>query len=121
MSLQLGQVFRPRAIQAHVHLIISKPSVLGPVLVTNWTTLDEDCTDDACILNPGDHPAISHPSAIAYSRARLWQAQKIIMAIENGLLIELEPLAPAVLRRVIDGGGQSPELRPEWKAMLPKL
>ena len=121
-SLRLGQVFRPKAIQAHVHLILSSPSTpSSAVLVVNWTTLDEDCIDDACVLYPGDHSVIRHPSAIAYSRARLWQAEKIMIAVKNGLLDELESLTPAVLKRVVEGGIVSPELRPEWKAILPKL
>ena len=121
-ALRLGQVFRPKAFQAHVHVIVSTPPASGgSVLVVNWTTLDDECIDDAGILNTGEHPAIRHPSAMAYSRAHLWQAEKIRVAVANGLLEELEPLNPALLNRIVEGGIKSPELRPEWKAMLPKL
>lgn len=54
-------------------------------------------------------------------RARLWQMEKIVIAIENGLLRELEWLNPAVLKRIVEGGIKSPELRAEWKALLPRL
>ena len=112
-------VLWPRAPGSHVHVVLTDPvGVAGQVLVVNWTTLDEECADDACILRPGDHPAIRHESSMACSRAHLWRADKIAFALANGILNEPASLSPAVLQRVTDGGHRSPELRPEWKALL---
>ena len=41
--------------------------------------------------------------------------------LENGNLEELEPLSADVLRRIVEGGWKSKELRGEWKAMLPPI
>ena len=121
-TIKLGQVYRPKAFQAHYHVVISNPpQKQGPVLVVNWTTFDDNCIDDACVLNAGDYPTIRHPSTIAYARAHLWRAEKIAFAVANGILDELEPVDAGVLKRIVEGGLKSKELRAEWKAMLPKL
>ena len=120
--VQPGMVLLPRAGGSHPHVVLSGP--FGPeqqVLVVNWTTLDSECIDDACVLQAGDHPLIRHPSAMAYSRAHLWRKEKILFAIANDSLAELAPLAQSVLQRVIEGGRRSPELRKEWKTILPKI
>ena len=115
-------VLLPRALGAHSHVILSEPfDSAGHVLIVNWTTLDEECIDEACVLQPGDHPALQHASTMAYSRAHLWREDKIVFAIANGSLARLAPVSQAVLKRMIAGGRQSPELRAEWKAVLPIL
>ena len=120
--VQPGVVLLPRAGGCHPHVVLSEP--FGPeeqVLVVNWTTLHSECIDDACVLQKGDHPLIRHPSAISYSRAHLWRKEKIQFAIVNDAVAELAPLAQSVLQRVIEGGRRSPELRTEWKSILPKI
>ena len=120
--IKLGCVYRPKAPKSHCHVIVSPPPQdQGPVLVVNWTTLDEDCIADACVLGKGDRPKIDHSSAVAYSRARLCQVEKTRFTLENGNLEELEPLSADVLRRIVEGGWKSKELRGEWKAMLPPI
>ena len=116
---QPGQVFRPRALQSHVHLVISAVTPDGRILTVNWTTLDDECIDDACILHPGDHPAIRHDSTVAYSFAELRDAEKFIRAADAGLLEFLPPLQPAVFRRILEGANKS--LRENWKNLLPKF
>ena len=88
--------------------------------MVNWTTLDEECVDDECRLQPGDHPLVCHESSMAYSRAHLWREERILFALENGALEAFEPLSDAVLKRVVDAARASRELRAEWKAVLPE-
>ena len=117
-----GMVLLPRAGGSHPHVVLSE--LFGPeeqVLVVNWTTLDSQCIDDACVLQAGDPPMIRHLSAMAFSRAHLWRKEKIQFAIANDSLAELAPLAQSILQRVIEGGRRSPELRKEWKSVLPKI
>ena len=117
-----GMVLLPRAGGSHPHVVLSEP--FGPeeqVLVVNWTTLDSERIDDACVLQAGDHPMIRHPSAMAYSRAHLWRTEKILFAIANDAVAELAPVPQPVLKRIVEGGRQSPELRKEWKVVLPTL
>ncbi len=117
-----GVVVLPCAFGSHPHVVLSEPfGPAGQVLIVNWTTLDEECIDEACMLHCGDHPAIQHTSTMAYSRAHLWREERILFALANDSLRELAPVALTVLKRMVEGGRESPELRPEWKAVLPKL
>ncbi|MBI2926215.1 MAG: hypothetical protein HYY24_10985 [Verrucomicrobia bacterium] len=122
VQVRRGMVLRPRAVGAHVHMVVSEP--FGPteqVVIVNWTTLDEQCVDDACLLQPGDHPALRHTSSVAYSMAQLWRIARIAFAIDNGLLVELEPLSPSVLKRIITGASASPEFPKHWTRLLPPV
>jgi len=114
-------VLRLRIGGAHVHVVLSEPSgATREILVVNWTTLDEDCVDDACVLQPGEHPAVHRASSMAYSRAHLWRADQVVFALQNGVLEELNAVSPEVLRRMTSGALTSPELRSEWKKLLPQ-
>lgn len=118
--VQPGMVLRPSAAGAHIHVVLSHP--FGEdrhALVVNWTTLDDACVDEACVLQSGDHPTIHHASTLAFSRAHLWREDKILFALANGSLQELPPASPALLARMAQGARSSPELRKEWKALLP--
>ena len=121
MPIQPGDVFRPRAVGSHTHIIISAVTPEGKVLTVNWTTLDAECLDDACILRANEHEDIRHDSSIAYSRAELRSAAKMNSALAAGLLEQRPRLSPEILRRVVQGGLDSRELRADWKALLPKL
>lgn len=119
--MQPGDVFRPRAIGSHTHIIISAVTPDGKVLTVNWTTLDAECLDDTCILHANDHEDIHHDSSIAYSRTELRDAARMNSALAAGLLEQRPRLSPEVFRRVIKGGLDSRELRGDWKALLAKL
>ena len=58
------------------------------VLCVNLTTLDEECPDRECIISAKDYKGIGsdHPTAVAFSRAKLWDSQKIILCLANGTL-----------------------------------
>lgn len=117
----IGDVFQPTEQGSHCYVIISEPASdpEGRVLVVNWTTLRRSCIDDACILSAGSHPNIDRDSTIAYSRAKLWPFGKIAFAIKQGALRGLPPLTDAVIQRVVAGARISPELRAEWRNLLP--
>ncbi len=121
MDIQPGDVFRPRALGSHVHIVVSAVTAQGKVLTVNWTSLDKECLDDACVLQPGDHPHIRHASAVAYSRRELRDAGKLRQAIAAGLLEVLPRLSPEVFQRVVAGAHRSKELGRDFKSLLPPL
>lgn len=107
---------------SHPHVVLSEPfGNQRQILIVNWTTLDDECIDDACVLNADDHPAIKHTSTMAYSFAHLWREERILFAVANGSLVELPSVAQPVLKPIIDGAKHSPELRPEWKSVLARF
>ena len=120
-TLKPGVVLLPQVVGAHPHVVLSDSFGSEKfILMVNWTTLDAECIDDACVLEPGDHPIIVHASSMAYSRAHLWREDKIIFALHNFSIKELAPISASVLERMIGGARKSPELRAEWKAVLPR-
>lgn len=60
----------------------------GQVLCVNLTSLDDDCPDDECLLTLHDYAWIeeNHPTAVAFSRSRLWDAQKLDGVLVAGVL-----------------------------------
>jgi len=73
----------------HVWFNLTEPSTHRlEVVCVNFTTLDEDCPDDECIVTQADYAWIEagHPTAIAFSRAQLWDGEKIAECLRNGAL-----------------------------------
>ena len=114
-----GTVLRPKAVGAHAFVIIGLTLDQRHVLATAWTSLDDECPDDECILGPGDHEEIDRPSALALSRARLWDAGKLKQAVEAGLFYITKALAIGTMERILPAVRRSRNLRREWKALLP--
>ncbi len=114
-----GMVLRPLAIGAHAFVVLAVAPKSHQVLVVAWTSLDDECPDDECLLLPEDHPEISRSSALAFSRARLWDANKLKEALATGLFRKAEPFDGAVWQRVISAARQAANLRREWKKLLP--
>lgn len=120
-DLTPGTVLRPAALGAHVFVVLGVAASDPKTLVVAWTTLDEECPDDECVLRPGDHSEITHPSALALSRARVWDSAKLRQAVAAGLFRIAEPLRPGVFQRLVENAAKSANLRREWKVLLPKL
>jgi hypothetical protein len=116
---QLGFTFLPDAEGSHPRVVISRPNSDGKVVVVNWTTLNDTCIDDACILHANEHALLHHESTVVYSRARLYDTRRVQFASQHGGIIPVGPVSASVLQRIIQGAKNSPELREEWKQLLP--
>lgn len=114
-----GTVLRPKTLGAHAFVILGRTSDERQVLAAAWTSLDEECPDDDCLLDSSDHPEISHPSALALSRARLWEVEKLLQAVESGLIKVTVSLGSDGLKRIVSDARKSRNLRREWKTLLP--
>lgn len=114
-----GTVLRPKAVGAHAFVVLGNSPDQLQILTAAWTSLDEECPDDECQLGPDDHAEISHRSALALSRARLWDAGKLRQAIAADLIQIRAPLGLGSLKRILLDALQSRNLRREWKTLLP--
>lgn len=114
-----GTVLRPKAVSAHAFVVLGNSPDQLQILTAAWTSLDDECPDDECLLGPDDQAEISHPSALALSRARLWDAAKLRQAIVADLIQLRAPLGPGPLKRILLDALQSRNLRREWKTLLP--
>jgi hypothetical protein len=84
--------------------------------------MDEECVDDECQLSHSDYRWVEHdhPTVVAFSRAKVWDARKIVHALKNGLLRQpVEGDIPKLtLAKVIRAATTSRELSPDFKALL---
>ena len=107
----------------HIWFILSNPRANGgKVLCVNLTTLDEDCPDDECFLEHSDYGwiGINHKTVVAFSRARIWNASKIQVAISKGLIKcpTLSIVPKATVAKVIKAALVARELSADMKAFL---
>jgi hypothetical protein len=108
----------------HPWIIISAPDhPSGKLLYVNLTTLDEDCPDDECVLTRADYSWIedSHPTAVAFSRAKIAEARKFDEAIRQGHLRigTLAAVSAACLVKIQRAALNSKQLSKEKKELLP--
>jgi len=70
--MDLGAAFLSvqESVLEHLWIVLTGPDVDGRVVIVNVTSRVH-CADDACLLDVGDHPFVSHESAIAYRLAKL--------------------------------------------------
>ncbi len=118
--LTLGKAF---IWDGHVWFVLSIPDCgNGHVLCVNITSLHDNCADDECILEHSDYCWIQegHKSVIAFSRARLWDAKKVALAIKDGLVKcpRHGDVPKATVSKVIESALKSRELSKEMKILL---
>ena len=102
--MKLGDTF----FAGHLWIVCSNQTADGSVVIFNVTSLRSD-SDRNCIVQPGDHPAVSHDSVIAYEYGR------ILTKAEQGRLegsslfagMRREPATPELLTRIQKGALRS--------------
>jgi hypothetical protein len=73
--------------KGHVWFNLTVPTARRPYVVcVNFTTLDEDCPDDECLITESEYVWVDHPTSIAFSRAQLWDGRKIAECLMRGEL-----------------------------------
>ena len=120
-SIQPGFAFRLRVEESHLFVVITTPDCEGNVLVVNMTTLKVTTEDRSCVLNAGDHPFVTHPTAINYGEyhdPRILPAEEIRRRILKGEFIKQEPLSGDTLSRVLQGAAVSRHMRNKYKELL---
>ncbi len=64
-------------------------------------------TDSSCLLNPGDHRFIRHPSFVSYTNAEILNIDQIRRGLSTGILSLDLTLADSIIHRVITGALES--------------
>jgi hypothetical protein len=90
------------------------------VLWVNLTTLDDECPDDECLIDSSEYGWVDHPTAVAFSRARLWNADKIVSAISSGILKKPRQgdIPRSTIAKVLSSAARSRELSRDLKDFL---
>ena len=117
--IALGTTLRCKLPPCHIWIVLSDPARTGGrIVIVNFTTLRENTVDVACILVPSDYPLLKHPSTVAFSRHRSGVASALEAAVHRSEFAVLQPVSPAVLRRILDAARVSPQLPPADMVLL---
>lgn len=115
-----GDTFRPsdRVIDIHLWVIISDP-LQDPsrILIVSLTTY-KPYKEAACLLQKGDHRAISHETCIAYDLAKVTTIEQLQEAATKGLLRSDLPVGTAILKRIREGAALSRKMSIEHFELL---
>jgi len=121
--MRAGDTFRfaDRALEKHLWVVISDPlmDVTDSVVIVRFTT-QRDGRDCTCVLQPGDHPLISHATVVDYD----WALDIPNAALEgfasDGQAFLQEPVSPEVLGRIRQGAAESDFMPEGCKEILIK-
>jgi hypothetical protein len=109
----------------HLFFLLLGPVILpgyGPrpqIAMASATTLRGGVPfDDACVLNPGDHPFIQHRSYIAYRYLRIDTADHVDSMVVTAGWLPHEPCTPELLGRIIAGVCRSRLTPREYKRIF---
>jgi hypothetical protein len=110
-------------IDEHLRIVISDPGVDPEhVVLVGLTSYDrfqhEIYKDNSCLLNPGDHPWITHQTCVSYRDGTLVSEAVLNAAIAGGKLIPQEPISDDVLTRILEGAERTDELPNKCRVIL---
>lgn len=105
--MRAGDTFKllDTTIDDHLWVVISDPllDVADPVVIVNLTTCREGRTNPTCILEPGDHPFVRHPTAVRYEAALDVSNPGLEGRANDGSIVLQGQLRPSVLDRIRRG------------------
>ena len=118
---ELGTTYRSNLPPRHIWVVISDPNQNEQAFVfVNLTSLNENCVDDVCILEPDEYPPfLTQKTTVAYSRHKIGTVSGMSMLEETGKFFEMPPIPTPTLQRIINGAHDTLQLSKTAKDMLP--
>jgi hypothetical protein len=110
--VNLGDAFLPRNPAGNRHLYIVVHRATDTCVSVNFTT-KKPSFDDSCVVKAGEHPFLKHDSVVCYDRPIVWSTEKTIADWKYLIEVQKEPVGPALLRRIQEGGAKS-KYAPLW-------
>ena len=106
--MNAGDTFLYRSIDEHLWMVISDP-VQDPhhIVIVNLTTWKGPASDQACVIDAGDHPFVRHRSYVYYQGAKVDPLRHLNRMLESGGLVMQDALTTEQLARVRQGAGAS--------------
>jgi len=106
-------------LDSHLWIIVSDPvEYPDQVFGLNVTTWCDGHSDNACILDVGDHPWIRRKSCIYYETPKIFINKQLDLLESKRLLTLHERLTESVFNRVLQGCMESRHLETGWVDML---
>jgi hypothetical protein len=91
------------AVDRHLWIIISDPVIdVDRVLFLSMTTHDIT-KEDVCLIGPGEHPFVKHPTCINYEDIREATLNDLVRLQGSGDIRMADPVSPELLIRIRDG------------------
>ena len=104
----------------HLWFVISDPgSNHGLAIIANMTTYRAG-SEECCVLQPGDHPAVKHKSVINYLRARNVSVANIEKAHKSrpDCIVFAEAADRELIIRILQGALESKLINAECRAII---
>ena len=118
--MKAGDTFliRDRSVDTHLWVVISDPQRdADRVLIVSMTTY-ESYKEDACLLDVGDHPKVSHKTCVAYNEARLVALETLVVLRDGGHLSVQAPVSDDILARIRAGVSRSTRIKYQYVERL---
>ncbi|MCC2626032.1 MAG: hypothetical protein K0R14_1905 [Burkholderiales bacterium] len=102
----------------HLFIILTDPAQTrqSEVLLVNVSTIRNGIIfDEACIIEPGEHPFIKNRSFIFYRHARLEESKNLIRKVKSGEFIAHEAISDILYNKIAAGLLKSKFLASKFK------
>jgi hypothetical protein len=77
--------------------------------------------EDACVLEPGDHPFIKHPSYVDYRFTRFEPAEDVEARVAESVFVSKEDCSAELLLKIANGALRSKRISRGLKAILQQV
>ncbi|OSI14209.1 hypothetical protein BV914_10740 [Neisseria dumasiana] len=85
------------------------------VVSVNFTSNNGGIIDDACVVNPGEHPFITHSSYVLYRKIQILDYEHLCNCVNQGVYRAAESVSPELLQKMIYGIKQSKSIPRKFK------
>jgi len=107
-----------RSVDTRLWVIISDTEKdPGRVVMVSITT-HEGYKESVCLLEPGDHPRITHKSCVFYKETRMTNLETLHLLRDRGTLNVQPPVSAEILARIRDGVSRSTTIKPQFIDIL---
>ncbi|MBW8015057.1 MAG: hypothetical protein FVQ82_02650 [Planctomycetes bacterium] len=111
MPFEIGNTYQSNQNYGHVDdhpwVIISEPSTnpekIAVVNITSWKDQAIGLNDEACIVDSGEHPLITHKSFVYYRKALCLTFEQLEKAFSDTLIIKSEDCSSELLGKILVG------------------
>ena len=90
------------SIDEHLWIVLTEPDEDGGVVCVCFVT-QKQYTDPTVVCEPGEHPFIKRPTAVAYRFAERFSLKRIKSNLSGGSFTKKERCSEVLFRKIYDG------------------
>ena len=114
--MEAGDTFRFGR-ETHLWVVVSDPRIDSVrVVIINMST--DRGLDPSCILNPGEHPFVEHPTCLRYDMARIVTDADLERYVSSNTIKVRDPVSKVVLSRIRQGAATTEQIPFRCKQVL---